>query len=267
MTLVIATGGIDLSVGAVMAVAGAVAARLAVADHSLAAVLGAALLAAAGLGLFNGLLVTLLEIQPIVATLVLMVAGRGIAQILTAGQVLTFQHDGLSSLGSGGVLGVPAAAVVALLWFVLVLGVVRCTGLGLFLEALGDNPRAARLVGLPARGLALGAYAACSLGAGAAGVLATADIRGADANNVGLDVELDAILAVVLGGTALTGGRFTLTGTLVGALLLQSVTTAVVTSGVPVTLVRVVKAVAILAVCLLRVAPWHRLGSRVPEVA
>jgi simple sugar transport system permease protein len=263
MAMVIATGGVDLSVGAVMAISGALAAGLvARPEYSvLAAVpggsstglavtvaLGAALLAGAG----NGLIVTRFGVQPIVATLVLMVAGRGVAQLLTNGQIVTFDDAGLAFLGSGQVLGLPAAVVVTSAIGLALLLVVRLTALGLFVEAVGESPAAARACGLRSGAIRCSAYAVCGVLAGVAGLLAASDIRAADANSCGLYAELDAILAVVIGGTALTGGRFCLLGAVVGALLIQSVTTTILSRGVPVEHTLIVKAGIVIAVCLLQ---------------
>ena len=190
---------------------------------------------AAGLacGLWNGALVAFLRLQPIVATLVLMVAGRGIAQLITAGQITTFNDPAFSSLASGAVFGIPApiliVAVVALLLGLLV----RMTALGLMVEAIGVNPRAADLVGINTRAIIIAAYALSGLTAAMAGIIATADIRGADANNAGLWLELDAILVVVLGGGSLLGGRLNYGLTIVGAITLQALKTGILLAGFP----------------------------------
>lgn len=252
MTLVIATGGIDLSVGAVIAIAGAVAAYVVTSDGSVALALAAALGAGLLCGLWNGALVALLGIQPIVATLILMVAGRGIAQLVTGGVILTFDTPWLMFVGSGSVLGLP---VPVLLW----LGVgtaavilVRSTALGLLIEAVGVNRRAATLAGVGTAALVFAAYAASGVCAAIAGVIAAADIRGADANNAGLWLELDAILAVVIGGTALTGGRFSLTGSLIGAMVIQSVNTGILLAGFAPEFNLVIKAAIVLVILVIQ---------------
>ncbi|MDU1666739.1 MAG: ABC transporter permease, partial [Bradyrhizobium sp.] len=207
MVLVIATGGIDLSVGAVMAIAGATAASLAD-THSLPVVIGSALAVGLACGLWNGILVAVLRIQPIVATLILMVAGRGIAQLITEGRIVTFTSPDLVWMGNGAVLGLPTPIVIAIGMLLLTGAVVRGTALGLLIEATGGNARASELSGVGTRAMILSVYVWCGICAALAGVIAAADIMGADANNAGLWLELDAILAVVIGGTSLFGGRF-----------------------------------------------------------
>lgn len=251
MALVIATRGIDLSVGAVMAISGAVAASLADAlplPVVLAAALGSGLLC----GLWNGMLVGLLGIQPIVATLILMVAGRGVAQLITEGRIVTFTSPSLAWFGGGSVLGVPAAVAVAFAMLLLTLAVVRYTALGLMIEATGSNARASALAGVGTRAMTLAVYAWSGLCAALAGILVAADILGADANNAGLWLELDAVLAVVIGGASLFGGRFSLTLAVLGALIIQAMNTGILLSGFPPEFNLVVKAVVVLAVLLMQ---------------
>jgi len=205
MVLVIATRGIDLSVGAVMAISGAIAASLAD-SQPLPVVLAAALGTGLLCGLWNGFLVAVLGIQPIVATLILMVAGRGIAQLITEGRIVTFTSPDLVWFGGGSVLGIPAPVAIMLGMLLLTLALVSGTALGLMIEATGGNARASALAGVGTRAMTMAVYVWCSLCASLAGVIAAADILGADANNAGLWLELDAILAVVIGGTSLFGG-------------------------------------------------------------
>lgn len=262
MTLVIATAGVDLSVGAVMAIAGAVAACLIVRPegcvlnglpvHSLAGIVAVSLGVALLCGVFNGLLVAVFRIQPIVATLLLMVAGRGIAQLLTNGQIVTFQSPAFGAIGSGATLGVPNPVWIAAFVFGAGGLLVRGTAYGMFVEAVGSNPVASRLSGIDARGVKMAAYAACAVCAGIAGLIAAADIRAADANNAGLYLELDAILAVSVGGTSLAGGRFSLVGTILGALLMQALATTIFTRGVSAEGTLVLKALVVVAVCVLQ---------------
>lgn len=268
MTLVIATRGVDLSVGAVVAIASAIVATLVSQKGvawpiAMAGALGAALLA----GLWNGSLVTFLRLQPIVATLVLMVAGRGIAQLITDGQIVTVRDPAVAFLGNASLLLLPAtvsalAVISALAW----LGT-RRTAFGLFLEAVGENERAARLSGIPVRPVLLVAYAACGLCAGVAGLIDCAYIRAADANNAGQLLELDAILAVVLGGTALTGGRFSLLGSVIGAMLMQTLTKVLYVFDVSADIAPAPKAAIVLAVCLLQSPTFRAACSRHLESA
>lgn len=252
MTLVIATRGIDLSVGAVMAICGAVAAASVQAGHgALVAVLmalGTGLLC----GLWNGFLVAVLKIQPIVATLILMVAGRGIAQLVTSGTILTFSDPGLIFLGGGTLFWLPTPVVIWLAAAAVAAIVVRRTALGLLIEAVGVNPRASTLAGVNARALTVAVYVVSGLCAALAGVIVAADIRGADANNAGLWLELDAILAVVVGGNSLLGGRFSIVASLIGAMVIQSVNTGILISGFPPEFNLVIKAGIILVILVLQ---------------
>jgi simple sugar transport system permease protein len=257
MTLVIATGGIDLSVGAVMAICGAIAASAITAGYGLPATLILALAAGLACGLWNGLLVAVLGIQPIVATLILMVAGRGIAQLITEGTILTFTHDGLAYLGSGTLLGVPTPVVIWLAMGTLVTLLVRRTALGMLIEAVGVNRRASMLAGVNARLLLITVYMVSGLCAAMAGIIIAADIRGADANNAGLFLELDAILAVVIGGTSLLGGRFSLVASLIGAIIIQAVNTGILVAGFPPEFNLVIKAVIVLAILVLQSPALH----------
>ena len=253
MTLVIATGGVDLSVGAVMAIAGAVMAQLVVAHGQSAALAMAAAVAVSALaGAWNGLLVAGFGIQPIVATLILMVAGRGVAQLLSEGQILNFADPALVFLGNGHFLGLPFTLTLVLVMLGLTAALTRRTALGLFIEAVGDNGTASRYAGVNARLVKFLAYLFTGVCAGLAGLVAASNIKSADANHAGLYAELDAILAVVVGGTALTGGRFYLLGTMVGALLIQTLTTTMYARNVNADIAPVPKALVIIAVCLLQ---------------
>ncbi|WP_312242822.1 galactofuranose ABC transporter, ATP-binding protein YtfT [Pantoea sp.] len=252
MTLVIATGGIDLSVGAVMAIAGATAATLTVAGHSLAVVMLATLGAGLLCGLWNGVLVALLKIQPFVATLILMVAGRGVAQLITQGQIVTFNSDALGWFGSGSLWLLPVPVWITLLMALLIWTLTRKTALGLFIEAVGINLRAARNAGVNGWLVVMSTYLISGLCAAVAGLIVAADIRGADANNAGLWLELDAILAVVIGGASLMGGRFNLVLSLIGALIIQAMNTGILLSGFQPELNQVVKAVVVMCVLLLQ---------------
>jgi galactofuranose transport system permease protein len=252
MTLVIATRGIDLSIGAVIAICGAVAATLISKDYPLSVVILTSLCVGLVCGLWNGVLVALLDIQPIIATLILMVAGRGIAQLITEGVILTFNNDGFSALGSGSVAGIPVPILIWILAALLIGVLVRRSALGFLIEATGINRRAATLAGVRARFLLFFVYAISGICAAVAGLIVTADIRGADANNAGLWLELDAILAVVIGGTSLNGGRFSITASLIGALIIQSINTGILVSGFPPEFNLIIKAGIIIVVLTLQ---------------
>lgn len=252
MTLVIATRGIDLSVGTIMAICGAVAAWAIAAGLGLMPALLLALAAGAVAGLWNGLLVAVVGIQPFVATLILMTMGRGIAQLITEGRILTFNHPGFAFLGSGTVLGLP---VPAWLWLLTGAGVallMRRSALGMLIEATGINRRASALAGVNATVLLIAVYVASGLCAALAGIVVTADIRGADANNSGLWLELDAILAVVIGGNSLLGGRFSIIAALLGALIIQTIDTGILLAGYPSEYNLVIKAALVLVILVLQ---------------
>ena len=252
MAGVIATKGVDLSVGAVMAVAGAVAATLVVAGYPAPVAVGAALIVGLLCGLWNGILVAILDIQPIIATLVLMVAGRGIAQLITEGFIVTFNDPVLIFIGTGSFLGLPMAAVIALVLMIVVTLIVRRTAIGLFIEAVGVNRSAASLAGIRSRMLLLLVYSLSGFCAAIAGIIVAGDIRGADANNAGLWLELDAILAVVIGGTSLLGGRFSIPLAVVGALIIQAMNTGILVSGFPPEFNLIVKAGLIFIVLIIQ---------------
>lgn len=253
MTLVIATGGVDLSVGAVMAIAGAVAAQLIVAlGQTFGVALAGALAAGLMAGAWNGLLVAGFGVQPIIATLILMVAGRGVAQLITDGQIINFTHPHFVFLGNGHWLGLPFTFTLVLAMLALTYALTRGTAIGLFVESVGDNETASRYAGVNARTVKFLVYVFAGLCAGMAGLVACSNIKCADANHAGLYLELDAILAVVLGGTALTGGRYYLLGSIVGALLIQTLTTTMYARDVSPDIALVPKALVILLVCLLQ---------------
>lgn len=239
MTIVIATRGIDLSVGALMAVSGAVALTIIdgspnpEAPETLALAIGAGVLVTLVLGVWNGFLVSVLGIQPIIATLVLMLAGRGIALLITGGFITTVNSAPYKFMSQGYLLGFPFAFYVSIVAVVIVVLIQRRTALGVLTEAVGINPEASRLAGVRSRGIIWGAYAASGLLAGFAGILYSSNIMAADANAAGNLIELDAILAVVLGGTSLMGGKFTIAGTVIGVFTIQTLKSTIVFLGVP----------------------------------
>lgn len=253
MTLVIATGGVDLSVGSVMAIVGALVAHLAVQAHwTFPELLGVGLAVALGIGAFNGALVACLGIQPIVATLIIMVLGRGVALNITGGMPVRLEDAGVLYLGRGFVAGIPVPILLVLAVFVVTALVCRKTAVGLFVEAVGDNEVASRLSGVNARAVKLLVYAFCGLCAGLAALVTAGDVGRVEPDRLGQLLELDAITAVVVGGTVLTGGRFTLAGSLIGALLIQTLTMTMIRQGMPSDVAPVPKALVIILVCLLQ---------------
>lgn len=274
MTVVIATRGIDLSVGATVAIAGAVAVSI-VADSSdpssLTTVLvavGAALAISLVLGAWNGLLVAVFGIQPIISTLILMTAGRGIAMLITEGQIITVNSPTYKVIGSGFWAALPASIIIAAAMFVVAALLTRKTALGMLIESVGINPEASRLAGVRARSITWMVYVFSGLCAGIAGLMISSNVTAADANNAGLYIEMDAILAVVIGGTSLAGGRFSLIGTVIGAFVIQTLTTTVYSMGIAPEITLVFKAIVVIAVCLLQSPALQRRRKirRVPTV-
>jgi simple sugar transport system permease protein len=268
MTLVIAIRGLDISVGAVVAISAAVAALLIggsldastavqTSRFPLSVAIAGALAAAMVCGVWNGLLVVKVGMQPIVATLILMVAGRGIAQLTTEGRIITLYYSPYFYIGSGYLAGLPFALWIAALVIAGAHLALTRTALGLFVRSIGANPLAARVAGVRARLITVSLYVFCSFTAGLAGLIISSNVKSADGNNAGLFMELDAILAVALGGTPLTGGHFSLAGTLIGALIIQTLTTMIYASGVPPEVNMVVKAVLVFAVMLLQSAEFR----------
>lgn len=260
LTAVIATAGVDLSVGAVAAICAAMATRLVgnVTDVT-ATPLPLVIMIALGLailcGIWNGLLVSRANIQPMVATLVLMVAGRGIAQLITDGQIITVYYPPFFYFGAGYLLGLPFTLFIVAAVFLFAWLMTRRTAIGLFVESVGTNASSSFYSGINEKNIKLLAYVFCSFCAGIAGIIISSNVKSADANNVGLFMELDAILAVVIGGTLMSGGRFSLAGSVLGALLIQSVTTTIYAFGVPPEVVLVVKSLVVLFVVLLYSEP------------
>ena len=261
MTLVVATGGIDLSVGSLMAIAGAMAPLLFSQHHGIFAAPGigtvlavlAALALAALLGLFNGVLVTSFRIQPIIATLILFIAGRGIAQVLTNGRTQTFQNPLFEVLGTGHILGVPVQVALMVLIVLLAAWAIRSTAWGRYVLSSGDNEAAARLSGVPVDRIKRTVYLLSGLLAGLAGLVSVSIISASSAGSVGILMELNAIAAVAVGGTPLTGGRASVFGTLVGGAIVQLVDFSLVSHNVPDDAAKIVDgAIIILAVVLQR---------------
>jgi simple sugar transport system permease protein len=271
MTLVIATGGVDLSVGAVMAIAASVAALMMnpwvigkeltielqrlVMDPTytyspLWLVIIVTLLVATLCGLWNGILVAYVRIQAMVATLILMIAGRGIAQLITNGVRIQIFYEPFAFIGQGWIV-LPftlylVAFIYALTWLF-----TRRTAIGMFIESVGINSRSSFFSGISERKIKLLAYTFCGFCAGIAGLVASANIKTSDANNIGLTLELDAILAVVIGGTSMAGGRFSILASIIGAMVMQAVNTSMYAIGVPAFALQAIKGVVVIIVILL----------------
>lgn len=264
MTLVAASSrGADISVGAVSAVAAAICVRLlgsSYENYAISPILAIiiCLLVALLCGAFNGFLVARLRIQAMVATLILFTAGRGIAQLISAreingkmvsGQILYVRMESFKSIGGflpGVVIPTPvfiAAAFVIITWLVL-----KKTALGMYIQTVGINPKAGRLVGINSVLVIFFCFVFCGLCSGLAGVIAASRIYSSDANNIGLNMELDAILAVALGGNSLSGGKFSLIGSVIGAITIQALTTSLYAMGVTADQLPVYKAIAVILI-------------------
>ncbi|MEP2031419.1 MAG: ABC transporter permease [Paracoccaceae bacterium] len=253
MTLVIATGGIDLSVGAIMALSGALAPLIFLSDFGqsypalgIAAAIALPLAAAMFCGLFNGILVANLKVQPIIATLILFISGRGIAQVLTNGNLQTFSNPSFSYLGTGKILGLPfqgwlAMAIACLLFFVM-----TRTTFGRYVLAIGGNERAAELSGGPVKRVKTGVYMICGVLSGIAGLIVVAINSASDAARNGNLMELDAIAAAVVGGALLQGGRAPIFGAILGAVIIQLVKYTLLANGVEDEVALIAKAIIIL---------------------
>lgn len=265
MTLVIATKGIDISVGSVLAISGAIVAQMLgpAAEPAKPFILCIILALAVStiLGCWNGFLVAKIGIQPVVATLILMVAGRGIAQCITSGQIPTVQYKPFSYLASF-VPGIPLPFSLFIVAVILIISlfVVKKTAFGMFVESVGINPESSRFSGLKVQKIIFFTYAFSGFCAGVAGLISASMIKAADANNAGLLIEMDAILAVAIGGTQLSGGRFSITASIIGALIIQSLTTTLYALGVSPQVLPVVKALAVVAICLLQSPDFRRIA-------
>jgi galactofuranose transport system permease protein len=264
MTLVIATGGIDLSVGSLMAISGALAPMIFMGKlveigsiHiAVALAMFVAIAAATLLGAFNGWLIARFRIQPIVATLVLFIAGRGIAQVMTNGNLQVFKVPEFQVIGLGRVFGLPVQVILMALIVAAATWALRRTTFGRQVLAIGGNERAARLSGIATTRIKIAVYAISGALAGVAGLIVIAINSASDANLVGMGMELDAIAAVAVGGTLLSGGRATIIGTLLGALTIQLVRYTLLANGVPDAAALVVKAAIII------VAVWLQERGR-----
>jgi ribose/xylose/arabinose/galactoside ABC-type transport system permease subunit len=257
MAVVIGTRGIDLSVGSIIAIVGAVIVwRIKMGDPHVT-ILFTALAAGILCGMWNGFLVAALGIQPIIATLILMVSGRGIGMLINllyGGTDPSFESAFLQGLSTGSIWLIPTRLVLAAGIFLALWLLIRRTALGLFVESVGGNAAASNLAGVNARVIVFVAYVLCGLLSAWAGIIMTADTHTSDPVSVALYIELDAILAVVIGGGSLAGGRIYLGMTVIGALVIQALTTATLISGLPPEYNLIIKALVVLSVLFLQSA-------------
>jgi ribose/xylose/arabinose/galactoside ABC-type transport system permease subunit len=247
MALVIATGGIDLSVGSVMAIAGQLGALALVDGAGAYLAWGAALGVALLCGLFNGVLVARYGVQPIIATLILFIAGRGIAQLITGGNLQDFDDPLFQFFGLGRIAGLPAQIGVWVIVALVIAAVMRFTALGRYILAVGGNETSSRLAGVPVARAKMLVYATSALLAGLVGLIAVGVNSSSDANNVGLGMELDAIAAVAVAGIPLTGGRMTVAGTVVGAITLKLLQNTLIAHGIALEIAQMIEGAVIVA--------------------
>jgi simple sugar transport system permease protein len=191
-----------------------------------------------------------------------MTAGRGVAELVSGGGVLPFESAGLAAFARGALVGLPAAGLAALAIAAATALLLRRTTLGLHVEAVGDNPRAARLSGIRIRRVELFVYGLSGTCAALAGLVVAGDVGAADASHIGLYLELDAILAVVVGGTRLSGGRTSVLGSVLGALAIQALSTTLLFLGLGTAAALCIKAAAVLAAVALRAVAERRIGMQ-----
>lgn len=268
MTLVVSSSaGTDISVGAIMAVSAAVCCNIlsggqrAVTAYASPYIMGvlAALAVGVLIGCFNGFLVSKLNIQPMVATLIMFTAGRGIAQLITDGQITYVRVDSYKVLGSSlPGLPVPIPFIIAVVVVVVTSILLKKTALGMYIQSVGINKRASGLVGIKSVLIIFLTYAYCGFCSGLSGLIASSRIYSADANNIGLNMELDAILAVAIGGNSLGGGKFSIAGSVIGAYTIQALTTTLYAMHVSSDQVPVYKAIVVVIIVTLQSRGFER---------
>ncbi len=284
MTLVIALGGTDLSVGALVAVSGAFALKFMRWDptnplyttpgdytvYPFVIVILVPLAVCLLMGLFNGLMVGQLGLQPIIATLILMVCGRGVAQILTDGKQFTTLYSPFRWIGQGSCLWLPTPIVISAVVVAAVAIFVRKTAFGTFVESVGINREASRLSGINAKRVIFIVFALTGLLSGIAGLIYSSRIMSNDSNNAGINYETDAILAVVIGGTSMSGGKFSLAGTVIGSIIIRTIVTFVYYFGIASEATMAFKALIIAVVIVLQSEPvrnWMAKRAKMRETS
>lgn len=275
MTLVVSSSaGTDISVGSVMSLAGGFCCML-LAGYGVTSTSSYALPLWVGLlggiavacvcGLFNGFLVAYMNIQPMVATLILWSAGRAIGLLLCNSQIVYVRVPSFQVFGAyTGIF--PTPILIAAVCILIAALVLRFTALGTFVQSVGINKKAARISGFNSAKIILITYVICGLCAGISGLVATSRIYSADTNNIGLNMELDAILSVALGGNSLGGGKFNLAGSIIGAYTIQAITTTLYALGVSSAQAPVFKAVVVILIVVIQAEPvkdyFKRLSAK-----
>ena len=264
MTLVVsASAGTDISVGAVMALSAGVcctllagAAAPQATELAVPLIVGvlAALLVGCVCGAFNGALVAYLNIQPMVATLILWTAARAIGLLVCNNLIVYVRNDSFAMFG--GYIGpIPTPIIIAAICIAVITVVLKKSAMGMYIQSVGINRRASRIAGLNSQKIIFLCYVLCGLCAGIAGLVASSRITSADTNNIGLNFEMDAILAVALGGNSLAGGRFNLAGSIIGAYTIQAITTTMYNLGVSSAVNPVFKAVIVIVIVAVQAPP------------
>ena len=264
MTLVVsASAGTDISVGSVMALSASFCCMLLagygvsstndLAVPLIVGVLGGVIIACV-CGAFNGFLVSYLNVQPMVATLILFSAARAIGLLVCNDLIVYVRNDSFKFFG--GYCGfLPTPIVIAAICILITSIILKKTSLGLYVQSVGINKDASRIAGINSKRIIFTCYVICGLMAGIAGVVGASRISSADANNIGLNYELDAILAVALGGNSLAGGKFSLAGSIIGAYTIQAITTTLYALGVSSDVAPVYKAVIVILIVALQSTP------------
>ena len=261
MTLVIAvSGGVDISVGAIMPIAASFCGvllngseyRTEVFHNPYLLALFVGLLGGALCGAFNGFMVSRLKIQPMIATLILFTAGRSIAKLITFGQTIYIMNPAYRYLGVQ-IPGVPVrtTVIISVLMVVIVTLFVKKTSLSLYIQSVGVNGSAARLVGLNSSGITFMTFVICGLLAGVAGLVASSSVGSVNAGEMGMAIEMDAILAVAMGGNLLSGGKFSIAGSVIGAYTIQVITTTLYAMNVRADQLNVFKAIIIILIIVI----------------
>ena len=264
MTLVVSSSaGTDISVGSVMSLCASFCCML-LAGYGVSSTTTLAMPLLVGIlggiaigvlcGMFNGTLVAYFGIQPMVATLILYSAARAIGLLLCNDLIVYIRNDSFGFFG--GFLGlIPTPVVIAAICILMVSILLKKTALGMYIQSVGINAKASRIAGLNSKRIIFLTYMLCGLFAGIAGIVASSRITSADSNNIGLYFEMDAILAVALGGNSLGGGKFNLAGSIIGAYTIQAITTTLYALGVSSTQAPVFKAIIVILIVAIQAPP------------
>ena len=275
MTLVIALGGTDLSVGSMVALSGAIALKFlrwdvliynTPGDYTVKPFILVILVPLAVctlMGLFNGFMISRIGMQPIIATLILMVCGRGIAQIVTNGKQFTTLYSPFRVIGQGSLFFLPMPIIITIVVVAAVSLFVRKTAFGTMVESVGINPSASRLSGINSKRIIMIVFALTAFLSAISGLITASRVMSNDSNNFGINFEMDAILAVVIGGTSMSGGKVSLAGTVVGSIIIRTIVTSVYYFGIVSEATMAFKALIIIVIIILQSEPVRKRMSKV----